>query len=87
MTKEHYNSIIDINALLCQKFKIVPDSNTLIYHHWWDLNTGKRKNGKGTVKSCPGTAFFGGNTVEDAEKYFIPFIKSKLELLNKNKQR
>ncbi|KRQ86068.1 N-acetylmuramoyl-L-alanine amidase [Caloramator mitchellensis] len=82
MSEEQKKSIVFVNAVLCKKFKLTPSINTIVYHHWYDLATGKRTNGAGTTKSCPGTNFFGGNTVEAANKYFIPLIKKELELLN-----
>lgn len=74
-TPEHKKTIIGVNALLCREFNLQISTNSILYHHWFDLNTGKRTNGKGTTKSCPGTNWFAGNTVEAAEKNFIPLIK------------
>jgi hypothetical protein len=83
MTKAQRDSILFVNAVLCHKFKLIPDSNTIVYHHWWNWS-GKRTNGvDGKGKSCPGTNFFGGNKVEDAENNFIPLINDKLEILKK----
>lgn len=78
MTEAHHNTIVDTNALLCREFSLTPSSESIVYHHWYDLNTGKRTNGTGTTKSCPGTAFFGGNTVQSAATGFIPLVASKL---------
>ena len=78
MTEEQTRAIIKVNALLCKKFHLVPSINTIVYHHWYDLNTGKRTNGSGSTKSCPGTNFFGGNSTDDANNYFIPLIKEAL---------
>lgn len=75
MTEEQKDAILYLNACLCIKFNLKPSVNTLIYHHWFDLNTGERKDGAGVTKSCPGTNFFGGNKVEDAKKYFIPQVE------------
>lgn len=75
MTDEHRETIIFINAFLCVKFNIQPDTNSIVYHHWYDLNTGKRTDGTGNTKSCPGTNFFGGNTIEVAKNNFIPLIQ------------
>jgi hypothetical protein len=74
MRDEHRAAIIEVNALLCKKFGLQPNSDTILYHHWYDLETGERKNGAGSTKSCPGTNFFGGNKVADAEANFIPLI-------------
>lgn len=78
MTDEHNKTIIGINALLCREFKIEPSDKTIVYHHWYDLVSGKRLNGKGSTKSCPGTNFFGGNTVENFNTTFLPLVKSYL---------
>ncbi len=74
MTAAHTDAILEANALLCKKFSLVPSSETVVYHHWWDLNSGLRTNGSGNTKSCPGTNFFGGNKVADAEAHFIPRV-------------
>lgn len=80
ITDQHKKTIVFINAALCLKLGLEPDSNTVVYHHWWTAS-GKRTNGVKAAKSCPGTNFFGGNKVEDAEKNFIPLISDKLEIL------
>jgi hypothetical protein len=74
MTNEQKNTIIKTNALLCRKFKLLPSADSIVYHHWYDLNTGLRTGGTGSTKSCPGTAFFGGNTINDALHNFIPLV-------------
>ena len=68
----------NLYALLCKKFNLHPDSYSLVYHHWYDLTTGERTDGTGNTKSCPGTNFFGGNTVEAAEQNFILLITQQL---------
>jgi hypothetical protein len=78
MTEEHRNCIISVNASLCKKFKLTPSTDTIIYHHWWDLDTGIRTNGTGHVKTCPGENFFGGNSVEAAKNNFIPLVKQAM---------
>lgn len=83
MTGEHTETIVFINAAFCKKFNLTPNVDTIVYHHWYDLKTGVRTNGSGITKTCPGTTFFGGNTVADAEKNFIPLIKLKLDTLKK----
>jgi hypothetical protein len=75
MTPAHKEIIIKANALLCSRFNLMPSTETIVYHHWYDLNTGKRTNGTGVTKSCPGTAFFGGNTVQAAQTHFIPLVQ------------
>lgn len=78
MAPEHESAIVKINALLCHKFNLAPSTDTITYHHWWDLITGQRTNGSGTVKTCPGTNFFGGNKVIDCQENFIPKVKNLL---------
>jgi hypothetical protein len=75
MTEVHRKTIIGINAALCDFFDLIPNKETIVYHHWYDLNTGQRTDGTGSTKTCPGTNFFGGNTVAAADKNFIPLIK------------
>ncbi len=78
MTEEHKETIVFLNAILCKRFSLLPNDKTILYHHWFDLNTGKRTNGSGSTKTCPGTNFFGGNTVEAANQNFIPLIAQKI---------
>lgn len=76
MTPEHRKTILFINASLCKKFNLPVNSNSIVYHHWYDLNTGTRNDGVGGVtKSCPGTAWFGGNSITAANNYFFPEVK------------
>ncbi len=79
MTKAHRDTIITVNAALNLKFVLPPSVDHNVYHHWFDLRTTLRTNGKGNTKSCPGTAFFGGNKVQDAKKNFIPKIAKELK--------
>ncbi|OPA77480.1 hypothetical protein BVG16_13575 [Paenibacillus selenitireducens] len=81
MTDEHRKTILFLNAVLCKKFKLSISTESVVYHHWWstdgdkvfNLKTGEKLKGSPS-KTCPGTAFFGGNTVLDAQKNFIPLI-------------
>ena len=82
MTPAHRNTILKLNAMLCQKFKLTPNPDSIVYHHWFDLQTGQRTNGTGTTKSCPGTGFFGGNTVASSQANFIPLIAQELANLS-----
>jgi len=75
MTQEHRRTIMLVNRLLCDRFVIPIDTSHVVYHHWYDLDTGARENGAGKTKSCPGSNFFGGNSVEAAKKYFISEIE------------
>lgn len=79
MSAAHRKTIIYVNALLCHHFNLPVNTNTIVYHHWYDLNTGKRvAEGKGTTKSCPGTTFFNGNTIEACKTHFIPEVERAL---------
>jgi len=78
MRAEHRATIVDVNAILCHRFGLVPDTGSIVYHHWYDLDTAKRTDGTGNTKSCPGTNFFGGNAVEAAAAGFVPLVQQRL---------
>jgi uncharacterized protein YraI len=80
MNAQHRDCIVSVFALLSKRFNLQPDSNGIVYHHWYDLTTGLRTDGTGDTKTCPGTAFFGGNTVQDAETNFIPLVAQQAAL-------
>jgi hypothetical protein len=75
-------TIVSVNALLCLKFNLIPSLETIVYHHWFDLDTGQRTNGAGNTKSCPGTSFFGGNSPEAAQIGLIPSIVTSMQSLD-----
>lgn len=82
MTKEQRETIVMITALLSLKYGLTPSIKTISYHHWWDINTGEEvfDNSEGhAVKTCPGTAFFGGNSTASAKKYFYPLVIQKMK--------
>ena len=78
MTDAQKDSILIVTAALCKRFNLPVDSNSIIYHHWFRLDNGLRTNGGVNTKSCPGTAFFGGNKVIDFEKNFKTLVIAKL---------
>jgi uncharacterized protein YraI len=78
MRQEQRTAILRATAALCKRFNTPVNTDRIIYHHWFDLNTGARTNGTGVVKTCPGTGFFGGNKVKDAQDNFIPQVKALL---------
>jgi SH3-like domain-containing protein len=82
MTARQRETIIRMNALLSRRFKLQLDTNAFVYHHWFDLDTGKRTNGTGNTKTCPGTSFFGGNTVASAQANFLPLIRTAVQALD-----
>jgi uncharacterized protein YraI len=79
MTDAQKNAIVRVSAALCKRFNIIPNTDRIVYHHWYDLRNGNRTNGGSYTKSCPGTNFFGGNSVEDCETYFIPLVKAAID--------
>lgn len=78
MTAAHRDCIIQVNALLCKEFRLAANTDAIVYHHWYDLSTGKRNDGAGNNKTCPGEKFFGGNKVADCAAEFIPLVKAAL---------
>jgi hypothetical protein len=87
MTEAQKETIVFLNAILALKFNLVPSKDTIIYHRWFRQSDGvydPNSTGK-EYKSCPGTNFFGGNSVESAKKNFIPLVKAKLEVLKMGK--
>lgn len=76
------NAIINTCKILCKKFNISNDTDHIVYHHWFDLDTGKRTNGIGNTKTCPGTKFFGGNGIADCQNNFIPLVKGDVKKVN-----
>lgn len=88
MTEKHKDCILGLTATLCMKFNIDVNKNTNVYHHWFDLNTGKCTYGAGTTKPCPGIKFFGGNKVTNAESTFYPAVKSYInKIKNSDKEK
>lgn len=78
MTIAQQLTAIKMTAMLCEKFRIPVNVFGIIYHHWFDLSTGERNNGTGRNKSCPGTDFFGGNSVTDCMNNFLPLVAQEL---------
>ena len=78
MTPTQRQTIINVTRDLLAFFKLQASENTVVYHHWYDLNTGKRiaKEGTGSTKTCPGTAFFGGNSVEAFKTNLLPLLSN-----------
>ncbi len=78
MAVAHKQTIVRMTAKLCSKYNLAINANSIVYHHWFDLVTGQRNNGTKNNKSCPGTNFFGGNTVADCIANFLPLVKGQL---------
>lgn len=73
MSTEQRNTIIMLTRLLLARFNLTANDRSIVYHHWYDTTIGKRivNEGTGTTKSCPGTNFFGGNTVSSFNSGFL----------------
>lgn len=82
MNSAQEQSIVRVTAALCRKFGLAINTNSIVYHHWFNLSTGQRNNGTGSNKSCPGTNFFGGNKVDDCETNFLPQVEAAFNSLN-----
>ena len=78
MNDAQRNAIVTVNARLLMRFGLACETDHVVYHHWWDLATGRRTNGSGNTKSCPGTAFFDGNSVGAAQARFLPLIAAEM---------
>lgn len=78
MTSDQRSAIVRVTAGLLRRFSMIPRSGAgVVYHHWFDKD-GNRKNGIDAVKSCPGTAFFGGNSTTAFEQHFLPPVLDQL---------
>ena len=78
MTTAQRNAVIGLYGELCKKFKITPSSSTIRYHAWFTSGgtyLGDYKAGQ-SRKTCPGTNFFGGNTMAAFNANFLPAIKN-----------
>jgi len=78
MSDPHRRSIVAMSGAMCRRFAIPVNVDRIVYHHWFHLDTGARTNGSGITKTCPGTAFFGGNKVENAQRSLLPLIRRYL---------
>jgi SH3-like domain-containing protein len=78
MADVHQQTIIRLTASLCNKYNLLINTNSIVYHHWFDLASGQRNDGTKNNKSCPGTNFFGGNKVADCIAHFLPLVKEQL---------
>ncbi len=78
MTAAQKEAVIALFGELCKKFKLTPSSNTIRYHAWFTSGgsyLGNYVAGK-SRKTCPGTAFFGGNTMSAFNANFLPAVKN-----------
>ena len=80
MTSAQREAVIQLVGELCRRFSISPSENNLRYHAWFTRGgtyLGGYVPGKST-KTCPGTGFFGGNTMAAYKANFLPVIKQYL---------
>lgn len=80
MTSAQKKAIIALYGELCKRFKIEPSASTIRYHAWFTSGgtyLGTWIYGR-SRKTCPGTNFFGGNTMEAFKDNFLPEIKEYL---------
>ena len=76
ITDAQKEAIIATVKILLDKFSLSASSD-VTYHSWWSANgkkLGTYIEGK-SVKSCPGTNFFGGNTKEAYRENLMPLIE------------
>jgi len=78
MSYEHGETVIRMTAILCNRFQLPVSTKSIVYHHWFDPDTGLRNDGAKKHKSCPGTNFFGGNGVQDCVENFLPLVVARL---------
>ena len=81
MTDAQQKSIIRVSAILCRKFGLEVNEFSIVYHHWFNLGTGERNDGRESNKPCPGTLFFGGNKVPDFKVHFQPKVIKELQTI------
>ncbi len=77
MTALQKDSVVKVIKVLLEKFNLSPEGG-VTYHSWWTSSgkeIGDYIKGK-SAKTCPGTAFFGGNTLSAYKKNLMPLIKS-----------
>ena len=77
MRQEQKDAIVAAVKILLDKFALTAEDG-VTYHAWWG-NGGSELGDyiKGqSQKTCPGTAFFGGNTLTAYEKNLMPLIKN-----------
>lgn len=78
MTEAQKKAVITLFGELCLRFNITPSASTIRYHAWFtsggtylgDYVAGKSR------KTCPGTNFFGGNTMGKFKNNFLPLVKN-----------
>ena len=77
MNPEQRESIIAVMKILIDEFSLTAEEG-VTYHAWWTSSgseIGDYVKGK-SAKTCPGTNFFGGNSLTAYENNLMPLIKS-----------
>lgn len=77
MTEEQSAAIVACVKILLDRFKLSADDG-VTYHAWWTSGgkgLGDYVRGR-SAKTCPGTAFFGGNTLTAYDKNLKPLIEN-----------
>lgn len=78
MNEAQKQAVVALVAELCDRFDIKPSEDTIRYHAWFTAGgsyLGGYIPGRST-KTCPGTGFFGGNTMKAFKENFLPAIKN-----------
>ncbi len=76
MRQGQSESIFLVTAALLRKIGIsTPTKSNVVYHHWYN-GSGDLVYHNSGQKSCPGTAFFGGNKLADFEANFLPELQN-----------
>lgn len=78
MPKAQKDSIVAYTRILLNRFGLTPSASTIKYHCWYTAGgayLGDYKTGK-SCKTCPGTGFFGGNTMSAFQTGFLPLVKA-----------
>jgi uncharacterized protein YraI len=78
MTTSQAESVFSTTASLLKKIGMQSATKAnVVYHHWYDGDGSLVYENSGQ-KSCPGTAFFGGNQLSDFETNFLPKLQAHM---------
>ena len=84
MTEKQKNTIVGVVKTLLDKFNLNAADN-VTYHAWWSSDGREIGDYSKTysAKTCPGTNFFGGNTLSEYRKTLMPLIEKygKVEIM------
>ena len=88
MTSAQKKAVIALFGELCKRFDLTPSASTIRYHAWFTSGgtyLGDYKAGQ-SRKTCPGTNFFGGNTMSKFKANFLPEIKKYINGVTEEKK-